>query len=354
MSGGSKECPPILALGNYAQWSSWFMRYIDTRLNKDQLRQCIEKSPYILTQLVTLEVPVEGHELGQPHVNWKKGKEVVKPPSPPSESAYEEDTNEERAQRDKQLLEKASRHRVRSRHVLGALLSILRLWVATIIGCWIVCGEIRPYLEVAPPEVPVKGDEPGQPRVVREETYVNTTPENKNFVDAKAEAIHMILSRIGNDIYSTMDACPTAREMWFAIERMHQGDSINIQDVKTKLFWEFGKFTSRVGESIKSYYTRVYRMMNEMARNKLKADTMQVNVQFLQQLQPEWSRFVTIVKNQQDLDTFSFHKLFDILKQHQNKVNEICAERIAKYANSLILVAAAQHYQDDYTQAPKP
>ncbi|GJS81301.1 hypothetical protein Tco_0747842 [Tanacetum coccineum] len=179
-------------------------------------------------------------------------------------------------------------------------------------------------------------------------------PKTKNLVDAKAEAIHMILSRIGNDIYSIMDACPTAREMWLAIEHLHQGEPINIQDVKTKLFWEFGKFTSRVGESIKSYYTRVYRMMNQMARNKLKADTMQVNVQFLQQLQPEWSRFVTIVKNQQDLDTFSFHKLFDILKQHKNKVNEICIERIAKNVNSLILVADAQHYQDDYTQAPKP
>ncbi|GKC70751.1 retrovirus-related pol polyprotein from transposon TNT 1-94 [Tanacetum coccineum] len=95
----------------------------------------------------------------------------------------------------------------------------------------------------------------------------------KNLVDAEAEAIHMILSRIGNDIYSTMDACPAAREMWRAIERLHQGESINIQDVKTKLFWKFGKFTSRVGESIKSYYTRVYIMMNEMARNKLKADT---------------------------------------------------------------------------------
>ncbi|GKB35795.1 hypothetical protein Tco_0880737 [Tanacetum coccineum] len=123
-------------------------------------------------------------------------------------------------------------------------------------------------------EVPVEGDEPGQPRVVREETYVNTTPENKNLVDAEAKAIHMILSRIGNDIYSTMDACPTAREMWLAIKRLHQGEFINIQDVKTKLFWEFGKFTLRVGESIKSCYTRVYIMMNEIAMNKLKADTM--------------------------------------------------------------------------------
>nr|GFB20051.1 hypothetical protein [Tanacetum cinerariifolium] len=30
-------------------------------------------------------------------------------------------------------------------------------------------------------------------------------------------------------------------EMWEAIERLQQGESLNIQDVKTNLFWEFGK-----------------------------------------------------------------------------------------------------------------
>ncbi|GKD96214.1 hypothetical protein Tco_1380111, partial [Tanacetum coccineum] len=68
--------------------------------------------------------------------------------------------------------------------------------------------------------------------------------------------------------------------------------------------------------------------------------TMQVNVQFLQQLQPEWSRFVTIVKQQHDLDTVSYHKFFDVLKQYQKEVNEIRAKRIAKNANPLALVAA--------------
>ncbi|GKD74198.1 hypothetical protein Tco_1332480, partial [Tanacetum coccineum] len=74
---------------------------------------------------------------------------------------------------------------------------------------------------------------------------------------------------------------------------------------------------------------------------------------FLQQLQPEWSRFVTIVKQQHELDKVSYHKLFDILKQYQKEVNEIHAERIAKNANPLALVAAAQQYPDPYYQAPK-
>nr|GEZ39912.1 Gag-Pol polyprotein [Tanacetum cinerariifolium] len=52
----------------------------------------------------------------------------------------------------------------------------------------------------------------------------------------------------------------------------------------------------------------------------------------------EWSRFVTVVKQTVDLDKESYHKLFDILKQYQNEVNEICAEKIAKNANPLALV----------------
>nr|GFB80486.1 hypothetical protein [Tanacetum cinerariifolium] len=50
---------------------------------------------------------------------------------------------------------------------------------------------------------------------------------------------------LDNDIYSIVDACPNACEMWKAIERLKQGESINVQDIETNLYWEFGKFTSQ-------------------------------------------------------------------------------------------------------------
>ncbi|GJZ52092.1 integrase, catalytic region, zinc finger, CCHC-type containing protein [Tanacetum coccineum] len=127
-----------------------------------------------------------------------------------------------------------------------------------------------------------------------------------------------------------------------AIERLKQGESINVQDLETNLYWEFGKFTSRDGESLESYYSRFYKMMNELVRNQCDVTNHQVNVQFLLQLQPEWQRFVTLVKQSQELKTVSYHKLYDILKQHQNEVNEIRAERLARTANPLALVAQQQ------------
>nr|GEY48276.1 hypothetical protein [Tanacetum cinerariifolium] len=151
-----------------------------------------------------------------------------------------------------------------------------------------------------------------------------------------------VLPGIDNDIYSTVDACSNACEMWKAIERLKPGESVNVQDLETNLYWEFRKFTSQDGESLELYYSMFYKMMNKLIRNQRKVTNHQVNVQFLLQLQPEWQGFVTLVKQSQELKTVSYHKLYDILKQHQHEVNEIKAENIARVVNPLALVAQQQ------------
>nr|GEU77435.1 hypothetical protein [Tanacetum cinerariifolium] len=55
-----------------------------------------------------------------------------------------------------------------------------------------------------------------------------------------------------------------------------------------------------------------------------------LSLKILRFVSPEWSRFVTIVKQQHKLDEVSYHKLFDILKQFQNEVNELRVERKPK------------------------
>nr|GEX20187.1 retrovirus-related Pol polyprotein from transposon TNT 1-94 [Tanacetum cinerariifolium] len=137
-----------------------------------------------------------------------------------------------------------------------------------------------------------------------------------------------------------------------AIEWLKQGESINVQDLETNLYWEFGKFTSRDGKLLKSYYSRFYKMMNELVRNQCNVTNHQVNVQFLLQLLPEWQRFVTLVKQSQELKIVSYYKLYDILKQHQNEVNEIRAERLACTANPIALVAQQQP-RDDTDEEPE-
>nr|GEV09039.1 hypothetical protein [Tanacetum cinerariifolium] len=53
-------------------------------------------------------------------------------------------------------------------------------------------------------------------------------------------------------------------------------------------------------------------------------------------------RFVTLVKQSQELKTVSYHKLYDILKQHRNAINEIRVERLACTTYPLVLVSQQQ------------
>nr|GEW87174.1 hypothetical protein [Tanacetum cinerariifolium] len=57
------------------------------------------------------------------------------------------------------------------------------------------------------------------------ETPMNMSPENKAHFLVEKEAIHLILTGIGDEIYSTVDAYQTAQEMWEAIAR-HKGKEI--------------------------------------------------------------------------------------------------------------------------------
>ncbi|GJV50033.1 hypothetical protein Tco_1440245, partial [Tanacetum coccineum] len=94
------------------------------------------------------------------------------------------------------------------------------------------------------------------------ENYNNVLQDIRNQLDAEAEVVQIILIWIDNDIYYTVDACPNACEMRKAIERLKQGESINVQDLETNMYWEFGKFTSRDGETLESYYSRGKAIVN--------------------------------------------------------------------------------------------
>ncbi|GJZ31694.1 hypothetical protein Tco_0576741 [Tanacetum coccineum] len=109
-----------------------------------------------------------------------------------------------------------------------------------------------PYVmtRVLVPTKPATEIDPPVPEHTVQETYENTLPENRAYIDAKAEAIHMILSGIGGEIYSTVDACKIAKEMWTTIERLQQGESLNKQDVKTNFSRSLESLLQEMGSQL--------------------------------------------------------------------------------------------------------
>nr|GEW21013.1 retrovirus-related Pol polyprotein from transposon TNT 1-94 [Tanacetum cinerariifolium] len=88
---------------------------------------------------------------------------------------------------------------------------------------------------------------------------------------------------------------------------------------KAKLFNEWERFTSNEGESIESYYHHFLKLMNDLKRNKHFPEKITSNLKFLNNLQPEWSRHVTIVHQTKDLDTTDYTQLYDFLKYNQKE-----------------------------------
>ncbi|GJX76992.1 hypothetical protein Tco_0323803 [Tanacetum coccineum] len=58
--------------------------------------------------------------------------------------------------------------------------------------------------------VPTADNSPAVPERTIVETVLNMSPENKAHFESEKEAIHLILTGIGDKIYSTIDACKTA------------------------------------------------------------------------------------------------------------------------------------------------
>ncbi|GKE34233.1 hypothetical protein Tco_1453555 [Tanacetum coccineum] len=114
------------------------------------------------------------------------------------------------------------------------------------------------------------------------------------------------------------------------VQQMMKGFDIGIQEKKAKFFNEWERFTSTDGESIKSYYHRFSKLMKDFKRNKHFPEKIASNLKFLNKLQPEWSRHVTIVHQTKDLHTTDYTQLYDFLKYNQKEVDNLRAKRLAK------------------------
>ncbi|GKF82127.1 hypothetical protein Tco_0243783, partial [Tanacetum coccineum] len=106
-----------------------------------------------------------------------------------------------------------------------------------------------------------------RPPMLRPGRYSQWRSRFLRYIDTKGNGEYLRKCIFEGPYKLTSVVIENANEMWIAIERLQHGESLNVQNVKTNLFWEFGKFTSRDGESMESYYSQFYKLMNELTRN---------------------------------------------------------------------------------------
>ncbi|GJZ96567.1 hypothetical protein Tco_0668901 [Tanacetum coccineum] len=142
-------------------------------------------------------------------------------------------------------------------------------------------------------------------------------------------------------------------------------DRGNIADIRatisysgvSQLYNEFEPLLSEQGVTMK-YYVRFTKLINDMRNIKMTMSRTQLNSKFVNNMLPEWSRFITEVKLHRGLKESNCDQLYAYLKQHEVHANEnkIMMERFIQPNNdplALVSDASVQQYPTQSSKSPQ-
>nr|GFC02404.1 integrase, catalytic region, zinc finger, CCHC-type, peptidase aspartic, catalytic [Tanacetum cinerariifolium] len=109
-----------------------------------------------------------------------------------------------------------------------------------------------------------------------------------------------------------------------------KGSKLTKEDRESQLYDDFEHFGQHKEESINDYYVRFSKLMNDMRNIKMTMPKLQLNSKFVNNMLPEWGRFVMAVKLNRGLRESNYDQLFSYLKQHKAhaKENKMAQNRV--------------------------
>nr|GEU44050.1 hypothetical protein [Tanacetum cinerariifolium] len=165
------------------------------------------------------------------------------------------------------------------------------------------------------------------------------TEGNKKQYIADVKVMNYLLQAIPNDINNSVNMCKNAKDMLEQMKRLMYGSDVISHVRHSGLMDEFDKFTAKEGESLESVYERFITLVNIMIRNNVRLIPVLINTNFLNCLQPEWSKYVTMFRHNQTGDVVSYDHLYDSLLQSEPHVQALKAKKAAKNHDPLALLA---------------
>ncbi|GJV36894.1 hypothetical protein Tco_1409371 [Tanacetum coccineum] len=181
--------------------------------------------------------------------------------------------------------------------------------------------------------------DPTNPTVPVLEPFSKMTEGNKKQYIADIRVMNYLLEAIPNDIYNSVDACKNAKEMWERIKRLMHGSKITTHVRHSRLMDEFDKFAAKERKSLDSVHERLTTLVNIMDRYNVHLIPVAINTKFLNCLQPEWSKYVTMVRHNQIGPPVSYDVLYDQLVQFEQHVLASRAKKAARNHDPLALIA---------------
>nr|GEX01640.1 hypothetical protein [Tanacetum cinerariifolium] len=132
----------------------------------------------------------------------------------------------------------------------------------------------------------------------------------------------LLIQGLPNDIYSLINSNKTAKDLWDAFERRMRGFEYGEQDRKAAILYKYETFKAIKGEQLLDTYLRHLQVINYLKKCGYKKDNCELNYQFLNNLQPEWKQYGTLMRQTKNLMDINIDALYNILKQNQGDVND--------------------------------
>nr|GEX07172.1 hypothetical protein [Tanacetum cinerariifolium] len=132
----------------------------------------------------------------------------------------------------------------------------------------------------------------------------------------------LLIQGLSNDIYSLIDSNKTAKDLWDALARHVLGFEYGEQDRKGAVLYEYETFKATEGELLLDTYIRYLQVINDLKKCSYSKDNCKLNFKFLNNLQPEWKQYATIIRQNKNLMDINIDALYNILKQNQGDVND--------------------------------
>ncbi|GJS57445.1 hypothetical protein Tco_0652229 [Tanacetum coccineum] len=175
--------------------------------------------------------------------------------------------------------------------------------------------------------------------------------------EADIRATNILLQGLPKYIYTLINHYTDAKDIWNNVKMLLEGSELTKDDRESQLYNEFEHFRQNKGETIHDYYVRFTKLINDMRNIKMTMPKIQLNSKFVNNMLPEWDRFVTIVKLNRGLKESNYDQLYAYLKQHEEHANEnkMMLERYNQHAiDPLALVSnvSPQQYLSESSVIP--
>nr|GEV29902.1 hypothetical protein [Tanacetum cinerariifolium] len=169
-------------------------------------------------------------------------------------------------------------------------------------------------------QVSLAGNAHTTPPTLKDPRFWTAEEKKTRKIDRLARSL--LIQGLSNDIYSLIDSNETAKDLWDALERQMRGSEYGEQDRKAAILYEYETFKAIEGEQLLDTYLRYLQVINDLKKCGYKKDNCELNYKFLNNLQPEWKQYGTLMRQTKNLMDINIDALYNILKQNQGDVND--------------------------------